>query len=238
MCLSLVAKNSLQGFAAALPIWIGYIAVGIPFGVLAGQAGFTPVDIALMSIIVFAGSAQFIAVSMMAAGSSAVPVIITTFIVNLRHLLMSSALALHVKDAGKPMLSLFAYGVTDESFAVNQTNFSRGNWDMRDALIVNHSANLVWICSTIMGGYLGNLVPGGAFGLDFVLTAMFIGLLMYQLKGGLILMAAIISGVLAIVFCLLIPGAWYVVISSIIASTICAFLSGKTESTEAEHDAS
>jgi 4-azaleucine resistance transporter AzlC len=114
--------SSLQGFTAALPIWIGYIAVGIPFGVLARQTGLSPLEIALMSIIVFAGSSQFIAVSMFAAGATSLPIIITTFVVNLRHLLMSSALALHVKTISKPLLSLFAYGVTDESFAVNHTS--------------------------------------------------------------------------------------------------------------------
>ncbi len=225
-------KTSLQGFAAALPIWIGYIAVGVPFGVLARQTGLSPADIALMSVIVFAGSAQFIAVSMMAAGTTALPVIITAFIVNLRHLLMSSALALHLKGTGKALLSLFAYGVTDESFAVNYTHFSRGGWRVKDALIVNQSANLVWISSTIIGGYVGNLVPRGAVGLDFVLTAMFIGLLRYQLKGGIILLAALLSGVLAIVFCLLLPGAWYVVLASVITATICVSLKG------APHDAS
>lgn len=219
-------KSSLQGFAAALPIWIGYIAVGIPFGVLARQTGLSPAEIALMSFIVFAGSAQFIAVSMMAAGTTALPVIITTFIVNLRHLLMSSALALHLKGTGKALLSLFAYGVTDESFAVNYTHFSRGGWKVKDALIVNHSANLVWIFSTILGGYVGNFVPKGALGLDYVLTAMFIGLLMYQLKGGMILLAAVLSGVLAIMLCLLLPGAWYVVLASGITATVCVSLKG------------
>jgi 4-azaleucine resistance transporter AzlC len=229
--------SSLQGFAAALPIWVGYIAVGIPFGVLAGQTGLSPMEIALMSTIVFAGSSQFIAVSMIAAGAAPLPIIITTFIVNLRHLLMSSALALHIKSTSKPLLSLFAYGVTDESFAVNHTKFSQDTWDIKNALIVNHSANIVWITSSVIGGFLGNLVPKGALGLDFVLTAMFIGLLVYQLKGGLVLVAAVISGILSIMFCLLLPGAWYVVLSSIISATICVMLAERSSPRGELHDA-
>jgi predicted branched-subunit amino acid permease len=108
---------------------------------------------------------------------------------------------------------------------------------MKNALIVNHTANIVWITSSVIGGYLGDLVPKGAFGLDFVLTAMFIGLLVYQLKGGLILVAAVISGALSVIFCLLLPGAWYVVLSSIIASTVCVILAERSSSEGANHDA-
>ncbi|MGD0822160.1 MAG: AzlC family ABC transporter permease [Desulfomonilia bacterium] len=210
----------LQGLAAAIPIWIGYIAVGIPFGVLAGKAGLSPLQIALMSVIVFAGSSQFIAVSMMASGASMLPIIITTFFVNLRHLLMSATLALHLRGASRGLLSLFAYGVTDESFAVNLTRFMNGDWDIKRSLVVNHTANVVWIASTIAGGYLGEIIPEGAFGIDYALTAMFISLLVLQLKNNLILITTILSGFLSVIFSLLLPGAWNIVISSMLAASL------------------
>jgi 4-azaleucine resistance transporter AzlC len=209
----------LQGLTAALPIWVGYAAVGIPFGVLARQAGLSPIQIALMSIIVFAGSSQFIAVSMIGSGASILPIIITTFFVNLRHLLMSSSLALYLKGTSKGILSLFAYGVTDESFAVNLTKFMHGGWDVKRALVVNHTANAVWIASTIAGGYLGEVVPEGALGIDYALTAMFIALLVFQLKNRLVIVLAILSGLLSLIFSLLLPGAWNIVLASIIASS-------------------
>ncbi len=210
----------LQGLAAAIPIWIGYIAVGIPFGVLAGKAGLSPLQIALMSVIVFAGSSQFIAVSMMASGASMLPIIITTFFVNLRHLLMSTTLALHLRGASRGLLCLFAYGVTDESFAVNLTKFMNGDWDIKRSLVVNHTANVVWIASTIAGGYLGEIIPEGAFGIDYALTAMFISLLVLQLKNSLILITTILSGFLSVIFSLLLPGAWNIVISSMLAASL------------------
>ncbi len=212
--------SNLGALPSAIPIWAGYIAIGIPFGALARQTGLSPIEIALMSVIVFAGSSQFIAVSMFASGASILPIIITTFFINLRHLLMSSSLALHVKGSSKPLLSLFAYGVTDETFAVNLTRFAEGHWDMRRSLIVNHTSNIVWITSTIVGSYLGDLIPRGALGIDYALTAMFIGLLVYQMKGSLILLVSIISGLLAMIFCMVLPGAWFVVLSSVIAATI------------------
>jgi 4-azaleucine resistance transporter AzlC len=80
-----------QGLQAGWPICLGYIPIGLAFGVLAQKAGLSPLHIGLMSALVFAGSAQFIAVSMLAAGASATAIILTTFVVNLRHVLMSTA---------------------------------------------------------------------------------------------------------------------------------------------------
>ena len=130
----MVQNPILPGVKAAWPICLGYIPIGLAFGVLAQKAGMTWFQISLMSSIVFAGSSQFIAVSMLASGSGALAVIMTTFFVNLRHLLMSSSLAtlLHNEHRGK--LSVFAYGVTDESFAINYTRLLAGDWDLADEL--------------------------------------------------------------------------------------------------------
>ena len=81
-----------EGLNAGWPICLGYVPIGMAFGVLAQKAGLTPLQIGLMSIMVFAGSAQFIAVSMLTGGASVPAIITTTFVVNLRHVLMSSAL--------------------------------------------------------------------------------------------------------------------------------------------------
>ena len=112
------------GLHAGWPICLGYVPIGMAFGVLAQKAGLTPFQIGLMSILVFAGSAQFIAVSMLTGGASAPAIIATTFVVNLRHVLMSSALAIYLRTAHRGLLALFAYGVTDESFAVNLPLFN------------------------------------------------------------------------------------------------------------------
>ena len=83
----------LAGLAAAWPICLGYIPIGLSLGVLAQKGGLAPWQMAAMSLLVFAGSSQFIAVAMLATGASALAIISTVFMVNLRHLLMSSALA-------------------------------------------------------------------------------------------------------------------------------------------------
>jgi 4-azaleucine resistance transporter AzlC len=210
----------VQGLISAWPICLGYIPVGLAFGVIAQKAGLHPLEIGFMSLLVFAGSAQFIAISMLSTGAGAVSIIFTTFAVNLRHLLMSSSLALHLGKASKRILSLFAYGVTDESFGVNISKFRDENWDIKRALVVNHATNITWVTSTIIGGYGGQLIPAGAFGIDYALTAMFIGLLVLQLKGRKYVMTAVIAGALAIILSLALPGYLYIVLASVVAATV------------------
>ncbi len=209
-----------KGFFEAWPICVGYLPIGLAFGVLAQKAGLTPFEIGLMSLIVYAGSSQFIAVSMLSGGASAGSIIMTTFAVNLRHLLMSSSLSVFLKRASRLKLSLFAYGVTDESFAVNYARFKEGGWNEDSALVVNHLPNLTWIGATILGGYGGQFIPADAFGIDYALVAMFICLLVFQLKAWQYVLAMVLSGSLAVLLSLTVPGNWYIVLASVTAATI------------------
>ena len=209
-----------EGLKAAWPICLGYFPIGLAFGVLAQKAGLNPLAIGLMSVLVFAGSSQFIAVSMLSGGATVLPIVVTTFVINLRHVLMSSSLAVYLRDLSKGWVALFAYGVTDESFAVNLTRFREGYWDWRQAMVVNHTANLTWIGSSIIGAYSGQFIPAGAFVIDYALISMFLCLLVFQLRGHLYTVTAIIAGVLAIILSLLIPGNVYIVLASVLAATI------------------
>jgi len=209
-----------DGLIAGWPICLGYVPIGLAFGVLAQKAGLNPLEIGLMSILVFAGSSQFIAVSMLSAGASTLAIVMTTFMVNLRHVLMSSSLAVFLENVSRAKVSLMAYGVTDESFAVNHPRWSQGRWDIDRALVVNHSANLAWIISTVLGGVGGQFIPAGALGIDYALIAMFICLLIFQLKSRIYVITAIIAGVAAVVLALVIPGNSYIILAAIIAATI------------------
>jgi 4-azaleucine resistance transporter AzlC len=221
-------KSALnRGMVAAWPICLGYIPIGLAFGVLAQKAGLSPLEIGLMSVFVFAGSAQFIAVSMLAGGASIMSIVATTFMVNLRHFLMSSALAVFLKNADRKKLSLFAYGVTDESFAVNLSKFRDTRWDLNSALVTNHTANFTWIIATVVGGMGGQFIPAHAFGIDYALIAMFICLLVFQIRGFIYVIAAVIAGILAVFLSMLIPGNSYIVIASMIAAAIGVVLKKK-----------
>lgn len=209
-----------QGAAAAWPICLGYFPIGLALGVLAQKAGLPWWAVAMMSVLVFAGSAQFICVAMISAGASASAIILTTFVVNLRHVLMSSALAVYLQGVNRKFLALYSYGVTDESFAVNLTKFREGNWDRRRALIVNHMANTVWIMATICGALVGQFVPQGALGIDYALTGMFICLLVFQLQGRIYIITGLLAAAISVLWYLLIPGDSYIVGASMTAATL------------------
>ncbi len=208
------------GVAAAWPICLGYFPIGLALGVLAQKAGLPWWSMAMMSVLVFAGSAQFICVAMLAAGASPPAIIFTTFVVNLRHVLMSSALAVYLQGVNRRFLALYAYGVTDESFAINLTRFREGAWNRWQALIVNHTANSVWILATIAGALIGQFVPQGALGVDYALTGMFICLLVFQLQGRIYILTGVLAATLSTLWYLIIPGDSYIVGASISAATV------------------
>jgi 4-azaleucine resistance transporter AzlC len=210
----------LRGLSAAWPICVGYVPIGLALGVLGQKAGLHPLALGCMSVFVFAGSSQFIAVAMMSGGSGISSIIATTFVVNLRHLLMSSALAVHLRSCPRWLLAVFAYGVTDESFAVNYPRFGSDRWGVGEALTVNHSANLVWIASTVVGGYGGQFIPAGALGVDFALPAMFICLLVYQIRTRRHLVTAVLAAALAVGLSLMVPGNIHVVLSAVLAAAL------------------
>jgi len=229
-------KNILrEGLIAGWPICLGYIPIGLALGVVAQKAGLSPFDVGLMSLLVFAGSAQFIAVSMLASGAGPLSIIVTTFIVNLRHLLMSAALAVQLKNIPRGIIAFYAYGVTDESFAVNIARFRSGGWDWSQALTVNVIANLTWIAATIIGCHAGELIPPGALGIDYALKAMFICLLVFQLRSAMHILTALVSGILAVILSFCMEGNLYVVIASAVAAAVCLFIQGnKTELREGD----
>lgn len=221
-------KSALnRGVAAAWPICLGYAPIGLAFGVLAQKAGLKPLEIGLMSVIVFAGSSQFIAVSMLAAGASVVSIVATAFIVNLRHFLMSSALAVYLKNSDRTKLTFFSYGVTDESFAVNLTKFKGSDWDLNSALVTNYTATITWLTTTVLGGISGQFIPAHAFGIDYALVAMFICLLVFQIRGFLYVITAAMAGIFAVGLSLLISGNSYIVIASMAAAAMGVVLKKK-----------
>ncbi len=209
---------------AIWPICIGYAPLGLALGVLGEKAGLSPFQVCIMSVLVFAGSGQFIAVSMITAGASIPAIIMTTFIVNLRHLLMSSSLAVHYKGACRKKITLLSGGIVDETFAINLNKLKKGRWDIENAIIASYAAYFTWVASTTAGSFCGQFIPANSFGLDYALTAMFIALLIYQLNGRIYIITALIAGASAVGLSLIIPGNIYIIIATLFAATLGVFI--------------
>lgn len=167
-----------------LPTVFGYIGIGISFGIVAASAGMSVLMATLMSLIVYAGSAQFILVSLLVIGTPIVSIALSVFLVNSRMILMSMTTANFFKKNSLFENILLGSLITDESFALsmNKLNYTDGKLTFKWFNTVNVMAYLVWAVSTAVGAMLGKIISDPEkLGLDFALVAMFIGLLYLQL---------------------------------------------------------
>lgn len=181
-----------------MPIVLGYVPIGFAYGVLAGKSGLSDANTLLMSLLVFAGSAQFIAVGLFASGTGPAAVILTTFVVNLRHMLMAASLAPFLSGWKKRHLAWFSFELTDETFALHTAKASQLAECRLEALSLNMTAQASWVAGTLLGivasGLIGDVKP---LGLDYALAAMFIGLLVGQCENRVRVITAILSGTIA-----------------------------------------
>ena len=177
----------IQGIKDCIPTMFGYLSIGFACGILSKSCGLTFSEAIGMSIFVYAGSSQFIAASMILSNASVVSIVATIFFVNFRHLFMSAALAPYFKK--NSFLKNLSIGVllTDETFLVAAAEgFNRKKINYFWMLGLNITAYLNWAVATGIGVILGSIIPDyKVFGLDFALTAMFIGLLISSIKGSL-----------------------------------------------------
>ncbi len=213
-------ENFRAGIKQAVPIIMGYLPVGLAYGLLAGKTDLGIIGAVLMSVFVYAGSSQLICVNLLGQNAGILAIIMMTFVVNLRHLLMSASLSLHLKKTDRKMLPLLSFFITDETFAVSSTCIKeyghRGYFFLGLGLI----SYLSWIISSWLGAALGSFLPQlNSLALDFVLPAMFIALLVLQIKGRLDIIIALISGLLSLLFIRILPGNWNIITATVIAAT-------------------
>lgn len=213
----------MSALRQAAPIVMGYVPVGAAFGVLAHKTGLSMLSTVLMSTIVFAGSAQLIAVAMFAAGMPPLSIIATTFVVNLRHLLMSASLAPNLKSWKRWELALFSYEITDESFAVHSSRFDRGDNSKPVSFLINSIAHVSWVLASWVGFMTGATIPDiKPLGLDYALPAMFIALLAMQVKNGLHVFVAGFTGMVSIILIQSGADQWSVILATLIGATFGA----------------
>lgn len=171
-----------EGVKACVPTILGYAGIGIAAGVVGKSVGLSILEIALMSILVYAGSAQFIICGMIAIQAPISAIILTTFLVNLRHFLMSMSVATYFKKESLKTSVGIGTLLTDESYGVLMTALNNdysvsSKWTNG----LNLTAYISWIFATVIGGLLGNWIPDPhLLGLDFALVAMFVGLFVLQ----------------------------------------------------------
>ena len=218
-----VLKTNLTSLSPALPVVMGYLPIGFAYGVLAAAAGIPPFHAVLMSVIVFAGSAQLMAVGFISQGLNPWAIVASTFIINLRHLLMSASLSPYLQKWTSLQVAGFCFELTDETFGVHSLRFERGEVAAGQALRINLVCQLAWIGGSLLGVLAGGLIEDvRPLGLDYALPAMFIALLVMQLRGRLYLWAALVAGGLSLLIWLSGLTQWNVILAAVLAAALAA----------------
>lgn len=209
-----------DGLIAAFPIVIGYFPVAMAFGLLARDVHVSLADSALFSLAVFAGASQFMALQLIKAGVAAGNIILATFLLNLRHMLMSASLSVRLKEIPKRWLPVLAFGITDESFSVS--SLAQGKLTVPYLLALHFSPYLAWAGGTITGYLLSTVLPAAIQNsLGIGLYALFTALLVPEIKKSL--NALFLGGLAGIVYAVLyysklLPPGWNLVMAMLIAA--------------------
>ncbi len=197
-------KEFLSGIRDTIPLVIGAAPFGFLFGLLARATGLDVVATIAMSIFVFAGASQFAAVKLLAAGAAYPLIVLTTFVINLRHALYAASLAEYLRDLPRRWRALLAFQLTDESYAVVITHYrdaARGDAAHKQwyFLGANLAMYVAWQIDTALGFLVGNWFGDPrALGLDFAATLMFIAILAPQIKSRVDGFAALVAGAVAL----------------------------------------
>ena len=197
------SQEFFHGCRDILPLIVGAIPFGIIFGTLAIGAGLSALQAMGMSALVFAGSAQFIAITLITGGVGAAVVLLTTFVVNLRHALYSASMQPFVRHLPNRWRAPLAFWLTDEAFAVIQHRYARDDasphkhWFFLGAGLTMY---LSWQLATLAGIAFGQAVPDiASWGLDFAMIATFIGIAVPMMRTRPQVASALVAAVVALV---------------------------------------
>ena len=198
----------LLGARMFLPVAISIGAYGVVWGVLAGQAGLSVVEVMLMSGLVFAGASQFVALDMWTPGNLPIlSIIIATAIVNLRMLLMTATLRPLVTHLPRTQGLIAMFFVADENWALTMSQVAKGKGSVAFLLGSGMLSWVFWFTSTLAGRLLGSAIDDPAtYGLDFAFTATFLALLFGMWRGKGDLVPWLVAALVAVATARLVPG--------------------------------
>ncbi|QTL97724.1 branched-chain amino acid ABC transporter permease [Iocasia frigidifontis] len=223
--------NFVAGVRKGLTIAFGYIPIAIAFGILARSNGIPLHIIIAMSIIVYAGASQFVAVKLIALNAGLWGIVLATFILNLRHFLMSASVSQRInKKTATGLLAIISFGITDESFSLISLSEEKV-LDDKYVFGINLIAYLSWVAGTVIGVFMGTTLPEIIqSSMGIALYSMFIGLLIPALKKSRkVKIIALISIVISSLmywgpsFVSSISDGWKIIIATITAAGIAAF---------------
>ena len=218
-------KSYLYGMKKSIPVFFGFLPVAITFAIMSVGAGLTPLETVCMSIFVFAGASQIMAVGMVGAGASAISIILATFVLNLRHVIMSTCVFRRVKIKNALLKLVGALSITDEGFALITTE-DEERCDVPFMLGIITVTYLSWIFGTVVGALASNVLPrivADSFGI--ALYALFLALIVPSVKkSASLLLTVAITAVINCVLCVFLASSWAIIISTLSGALIGTFI--------------
>ena len=193
-----------QAFIHSIPVMAGYLVLGTGFGILLRNAGYGAGWAFAMSLLIYAGSLQYVGVSLIAGGASVVTALLTSLMVNARHLFYSISMIGKYKDAGryKPYM---IFALTDETYSI-LCGSDPESVDVRlYRFLLSLFNHCYWIAGSVLGRLLGALLPFSTAGIEFSMTALFIASFTEQWRAGGNHLPAL-TGLLGSLLCLLMFG--------------------------------
>ena len=175
-------SNFRRAARTTVPVFFGYIAIGIPFGLMLVSAGYPWWLAAVMSVFIYAGAGEYMAVGLFAAGTPLAAILLAEFFVNVRHIVYGLSLISQFKDAGKWKPALM-FLLTDETYAlltgVSVPKGADAGAYYGTIAVLDY---LYWIGGSVIGALLGTVIPFDFAGVDFALTALFTVMLINQIR--------------------------------------------------------
>ncbi|MDO4903168.1 MAG: AzlC family ABC transporter permease [Limosilactobacillus sp.] len=218
----------LEVLGISMPLCLSYIPIGLACGILLHAAGFNFIMTLLVSVLVFSGGAQFILASLLTINAPLSSIFMTLFFLELRYALLGSSLSKYIKNESQRFIWLFSVSMNDENYAINYLKFATDKkWKPDDALLVEHYSLISWSVANMVGGLIGSTISINLEVVDFALTALFLYMIVMQLRNNLTLMIMLLSAVLAVVFMV-----WtHSIIGVVIATLISSFIGFLIENT-------
>ena len=195
-------KVFLKGIIDVSPLMIPVVPFGLIFGVLAIDIGFTPIETMAMSLIIFGGASQIVLLQLFSGGASSLVIISSVGAVNSRHLLYGAVLSEYLNKLSSIKKLFISYFIVDQGFAVSNIYFKKNKGQNFSHYHLLGSGITLWLCwqiSTIIGIYLGSIVPE-SLGLKFAIPLTFIAIIINELRKIDHLIVMIVSGLTATFF--------------------------------------
>lgn len=224
-------KTITYSFRSSLPVMAGYVVLGIGFGILLHSKGFGVLWAFFMSLFIYAGSMQYVAIDLLAVGANLITVAIMTVMVNIRHLFYGIAMILKYRDTGK-IKPYLIFALTDETFSlVCSPDLPEGIDEKGYYFFVSFFDHCYWIFGSVVGSLLGNIIPFDTTGIDFSMTALFLVIVFGQWENTIEHKPAL-TGLLISMVCLFIFGSSKFLIPSMIGITVVLFILKRYMKTE------